>query len=992
MSSTLASGRSANGSVLASRLWFAVLLFITMLAPAAADEPAPAPAPYPGLLVALPMDSGITVRWACPPMTKEQAGKGYLYDVRLSIDPDGAPWLGLKGRNVLCPRKSLLFDTPRPYTGFTFLDNGALLVATKSDWGYLVPPEKANAPGKRPPVAVYQPVAALPSPEARLYPGRSGPFFAGKNPASGKYDVHALLVGANEELRGPAAYAHVFSADEPVTAVAGGLVRAYVAVGDLLLVIDPLEKTLVATHRFDAPVQALACDDDVLYYATHETVGVLTEHGRLDLLRADNPRIAARGGSLYVALSDTLGVLALDRVASLAKYDLNVPPVPAALSPTVKLADVRCFTAGEQAPPPDERQFADVLVREPGRFLYVQAELENLRPERQHTEKVKIVAARENGGLYYHDTVTFTFAKDAPDLWGWVRFGTADYPPYPGDYTITTYLNGAKADTRVITVAGTASAAEAAGNFDLVRLEAALKRGESANARVDGTPLLVSAARGYTWIGSTPEERRRRVAGTVGLLLKYGADVKARDADGETALHKAAGAWTENAEIITLLLKAGADVNARGNSGDTPLHEAMVMGSLAKVKALLVKGIDLNVRDQFERTALHKAVEHGHLPVVEALLAKGANPALADKYGVSALFAAAAKQPEMLRAMLKAGANPNATAIIYNVKRSLLGHVLNEVRILRPDPERMAQLRASAALLTAHGADLLPEEIDLVFISRAYQLLDQAALERAFARDTEMGFDGKTKTSLLMSATIDDPIVQRAAINYLLGQSRVLLAKATSVVQYQQALEQCNAARARMEQYLHPRSTWLPEVLYNCALLEAHLGEYARAQEDLTRYLELAPTAKDARAVQAKIREYGQREAALHAPIAPADLVGVWWPDGDTPDREKFFRVEFALRDGNLYARTLAQQGWETTFQVGAWVSVKITGNRIEIDDTNFRTSTSNEHGNYETDFDLQRIGENRLLGEAYFSGKMLKDGKIVNNSGRNIYEWRRRK
>ncbi|MHB0936010.1 MAG: ankyrin repeat domain-containing protein [Armatimonadota bacterium] len=957
-----------------------------------ADEPVPAPTPYPGLQIALPVESGITVRWACPPMTKEQAGKGYLYDVQLSIDTDGAPWLGLKGRNVLCPRKSLLFDTPRPYTGFTFLDNGALLVATKSDWGYLVPPEKTSAPGKRPPVAAYQPVATLPSPEARLFPGVGGPFFAGKNAATGKYDVHVLLLGTNEDLRGPAAYMHVFSADEPITAVAGGLFRAYIAVGDVVLVINPLDKTLVATHRFDGAVQALACDNDVLYFATPETVGVLTEHGRFDLLRATNPRIAAHGDSLYVALPDTLGVLALDRTASLAQYDLNVPAVPAGVSPTVKLTDVRCFAAGEQAPPPDERQFTTTLTRAPGRFLYVQAELENLRPDRTHTERVKIVAARENGGLYFHDTVTFTFEKDAPSLWGWVRFGTADYPPYPGDYTITTYLNGAKADTRVITVDGTVSAAQAAGNFDLVRLEAALKRGESANTRVDGTPLLISAARGYHWIGSTPEERQRRIVGTVRLLLKYGADVKARDAGGETALHKATGAWLENAEVITLLLKAGADVNARDNSGETPLHEAMLMGSPAKVKALLVKGIDPNVRDHYERTALHKAVEHGHLPVVQALLAKGTNPALVDKYGVSALFAAAAKQPEMLRAMLKAGANPNATAMIYNVKRSLLGHVLNEVRFTRPDPERMAQLRASAALLVAHGADLLPDEIDLVFISHAYQLLDQASLERAFARDTEMGFDGKTKTSLLMSASIDDPIVQRAAINYLLGQSRVLLAKATSVVQYQQALEHCNTARARMEKYLHPRSTWPPEVLYNCALLEAHLGEYARAQEDLTRYLELAPAAKDAKAIHAKIKEYGQRDAALRAPITPADLVGIWWPDGETPDREKFFRLEFAVHGGVLYARTLAQQEWETTFQIGAWVPVKITGNQIEIDDASFRTSTSDEHGNYETDFDLQRIGENRLLGEVYFSGKRLKDGKIVGNSGRNIFEWRRRK
>lgn len=134
---------------------------------------------------------------------------------------------------------------------------------------------------------------------------------------------------------------------------------------------------------------------------------------------------------------------------------------------------------------------------------------------------------------------------------------------------------------------------------------------------------------------------------------------------------------------------------------------------------------------------------------------------------------------------------------------------------------------------------------------------------------------------------------------------------------------------------------------------------------------------------------YRQALAALRAPINPTELVGIWWPDGD-----KFIRVEFALRGGQLQTRAFAPQGRGTSLPTGEWVAVKITGNQIEIDNANFRNSisTSTDYDNDETDFDLKRIDANRLIGEVDFAGKMLKDGAEVWNRGTNVCEWRRRK
>ncbi len=62
---------------------------------------------------------------------------------------------------------------------------------------------------------------------------------------------------------------------------------------------------------------------------------------------------------------------------------------------------------------------------------------------------------------------------------------------------------------------------------------------------------------------------QRAGAADVSRCLKAGADVTARDENGWTPLHKAAGDSTTPA-IVTALLKAGADPAARDKRGKTP--------------------------------------------------------------------------------------------------------------------------------------------------------------------------------------------------------------------------------------------------------------------------------------------------------------------------------------------------------------------------------------------------------------------------------------
>jgi hypothetical protein len=103
----------------------------------------------------------------------------------------------------------------------------------------------------------------------------------------------------------------------------------------------------------------------------------------------------------------------------------------------------------------------------------------------------------------------------------------------------------------------------------------------------------------------------------VRLLLAKDVDIESRDAEGETALHQAAGKGQD--DVVRLLVNSGAEVSARKNDGSIALHLAARWGHESTVRLLLERGANAATQDDDEMMPQHVAANYGHENVMRLL-------------------------------------------------------------------------------------------------------------------------------------------------------------------------------------------------------------------------------------------------------------------------------------------------------------------------------------------------------------------------------------
>jgi ankyrin repeat protein len=135
-------------------------------------------------------------------------------------------------------------------------------------------------------------------------------------------------------------------------------------------------------------------------------------------------------------------------------------------------------------------------------------------------------------------------------------------------------------------------------------------------------------------------------------ILRYHPKLEARDNQGKTAIFAAADFRYKDkdgsrVECVRLLGEAGADVNARDHEGNTPLHETF----LTDVEEELLKlGADVNARNDDGETPIFTTVDNDAIPL---LIRYGADLSIRNNNGQTVVEAAGRHGPLRVEALQK---------------------------------------------------------------------------------------------------------------------------------------------------------------------------------------------------------------------------------------------------------------------------------------------------------------------------------------------------
>ena len=240
---------------------------------------------------------------------------------------------------------------------------------------------------------------------------------------------------------------------------------------------------------------------------------------------------------------------------------------------------------------------------------------------------------------------------------------------------------------------------DAVANSDYYEVKKWIRKGANVNAKDNqgNTPLHKSAladSRGYSAKGDTPLHKSvlvaslgysdrdiegileeigksgasapldkvvfRSAVAVASLLIDEGADVNAKNNDGDTLIDLAARKNAFDVAIMLIAKGSSGNVNAKGKQGNTLLHVAARKNASDAAALLISNGADVNAKNVWGSTPLHYAALAGAVDVTNFLISKGADVNAQDAGGHTPLYwAIEGNKSEIAKVLINNGAHVN---------------------------------------------------------------------------------------------------------------------------------------------------------------------------------------------------------------------------------------------------------------------------------------------------------------------------------------------